>query len=156
MPDSIPSSSAFAPCRPDASVVRLEWRPSRWFAVALLLLGLLAAFSVLHCEMPRGFAVPLALAAVFRGTWLARSYIRLPVHHLAWPMEGELLVDGERVSDASLHWRGPLAFLAWSDAHGARRRLAWWPDTLPRAARRELRLAAGAAPNAPSIASMAP
>jgi len=124
--------------------------------LALVLLGLLAACAVIACEMPRWCALPLALASTLRGAWLARTYLRLPVHVLAWPMEGDLLVDGFRAECASLHWRGPFAFLAWTDATGDRQRLAWWPDTLSRATRRELRLAAAAAPNAPSIASMAP
>ena len=71
-------------------------------------------------------------------------------------MEGDLLVDGHRVDAVDLHWRGPLAFLGWTDGQGDRQRLAWWPDTLSRTTRRELRLAANSMPNAPSIASMAP
>ena len=124
--------------------------------MALVLLGLLAACAVLRCEMPHWCAVPLALASMLRAAWLASVYGRLPRRALAWPMEGELLVDGRRAEAVQLHWRGPLAFLTWADAQGHRQRLAWWPDTLPRAARRELRLAAAAAPNAAPIASMAP
>jgi toxin CptA len=156
MPHSIRSSSAFAPCLPEATVVRLEWRPSRCLAVMLVLLGLFAACAVLACEMPRWCAVPLALVSMLRGAWLARAYGRRPRHTLAWPTEGELLVDDRRVEAVHLNWRGPLAFLAWADEQGHRQRLAWWPDTLSRAARRELRLAAAAAPNAAPIASMAP
>jgi toxin CptA len=137
-------------------VVRLEWRPSRWLAVALLLLGLVAASAVLACGMSRWCAVPVALIAMWHGAWLARAYTRLPRRSLAWPMEGDLLVDGHRVEAVHLHWRGPLAFLGWTDVQGDRQRLAWWPDTLSRTTRRELRLAANSAPNAPSIASMAP
>ncbi|MEE7566640.1 hypothetical protein HH297_09445, partial [Xanthomonas sp. Kuri4-3] len=42
-----------------------------------------------------------------------------------------------------VEWRGPLAQLSWRDGR-RRERLLFWPDTLPPAQRRELRLAAGA------------
>jgi toxin CptA len=40
-----------------------------------------------------------------------------------------------------VRWRGPLAFLRWRDPDGRARRLVFWPDTLPAAARGELKLA---------------
>jgi toxin CptA len=98
----------------------------------------------------------LATAAVTRGAWLARRHLRQPWRALAWPMEGELIVDGRRTQSAALQCRGPLVFLHWRDEGGRCHRLAWWPDTLSRAGRRELRLAATNAPPAPAIASMAP
>jgi toxin CptA len=55
-----------------------------------------------------------------------------------------------------LQWRGPLAFLRWRDSDGRMHRLAWWPDVLPVAARRELRLAALDGAGAVPAASMAP
>ena len=53
---------------------------------------------------------------------------------------GRALLDGVPLADAALAWRGPLAFLRWRDAAGRRGRLAWWPDTLPPAERRVLKL----------------
>jgi toxin CptA len=64
-------------------------------------------------------------------------------------------VDGARVEDFTVHWRGPLAFARWRDGQGGVHRLAWWPDTLPASARRELRLAAPAQSNASGAHSMA-
>ncbi|HZF97715.1 MAG TPA: hypothetical protein VEY92_05645 [Pseudoxanthomonas sp.] len=63
----------------------------------------------------------------------------------------DLPVDAMRVA-----WRGPLAFARWQDRNGRIRRLAWWPDTLPAGKRRELRLAADAAPAAQRRRPMAP
>ena len=113
MPRSTPSSSAFAHCPPDASAIRLEWRPSPVLCVALAMLGILGALSVLACEMPRWCALPLAGVSTIGGAWLARGHARRRPHALVWPLEGELMVDGRHVRSALLHWRGPLAFLRW-------------------------------------------
>jgi toxin CptA len=67
-----------------------------------------------------------------------------------------LLVAGERTDAAELRWRGPLAFLAWRDRDRRCHRLAWWPDMLSAAGRRELRLAAMMAEAAHSRRRMAP
>jgi len=149
MPTSTPWSSASATCQ-------LEWRPSRALTVALRILGVLAALSALASEMPRVVAWPVGLLAIAHGEWLARRYRTLPVRRLWW-LAGRLPeLDGVPLQKAALHWRGPFAFLAWRDADGRTQRMAWWPDTLPRTARRELRLVAAVAPHAPSTPSMAP
>lgn len=149
MPTSPPSSSASATCRCD-------WRPSRQLTVALRLLGALAALSVLASEMPRPVAWPLAAAALGWGIWSAWRYRRAAPRRLCWVAGRAPEIDGIAVTGAVLHWRGPLAFLRWRDADGRTRRLAWWPDTLPAAARRELRLAAVVTADTPATPSMAP
>jgi len=137
-------------------VIRLEWRPSRVLCVALVLLGVLGALSAVACEMSRWAAFPVAVGSIIEGAVLARSHARRRPHALVWPMEGEVMVDGRHTQAAVLHWRGPMAFLRWQDDQGHGHRLAWWPDTLSRPQRRELRLAAASAPQASVLASMAP
>ncbi|MFL6593328.1 MAG: hypothetical protein ACJ8GK_11565 [Luteimonas sp.] len=75
---------------------------------------------------------------------------------LVWPIGGAPILDDMTLYEPHLHWRGPMAFLRWRGADGGRHRLAWWPDTLPPAGRRELRLAAAEAVAASQAASMAP
>ena len=135
---------------------RLEWRPSRWLIGALLGLGALAAFSVLVSEMPRWAAWPLALGAFAWGVRQAWKQAQLPLYSFVFPgSELAATRDGQPIHDLQLQWRGPLAFLSWSDRGGQRQRLVWWPDTLPPVHRRELRLAVGtgnAAPRHPGVA----
>jgi toxin CptA len=112
---------------------------------------------VLVSEMPRTAAWPLAVAILIYGGGLARREWRRPRRELVFPHgDAPVLVDGRPARDVALQWRGPLAFLRWRDEHGRLHRLAWWPDTLPPARRRELRLAAAAREAAPGRASMAP
>lgn len=136
---------------------RLEWRPSRLLAAWLLVMGVLAAIAVLASDMPRGAAWLIALAALLHAWQLAaRERGRAPVA-LDWDgRAGVVRIDGVAVDGARLRWRGPLAFLSWRDAHGRTRHLAWWPDTLPAACRRELRLAAGGGDVSPGRGAMAP
>ena len=135
---------------------RLEWRPSRWLTGALLSLGLLAAFSVLASEMPRWSAWPLALVTLAWGAWQAWRQAHLPPQSFVFTgNELAATCEGQPIHDLQLQWRGPLAFLAWRDREGRRQRLAWWPDTLQPAKRRELRLAVGtgnAVPRHPAVA----
>jgi toxin CptA len=124
--------------------------------VALHALGVLAAFSLLMSEMPRTVAWPLAVGAMAYGIRLGRSEGRRPERQLVWAAAGSPTLDGQVLADAQLQWRGPLAFLRWRDSDGRVQRLAWWPDVLPAAARRELRLAALDGAGAAPAASMAP
>ena len=128
MPDSTHWSSASDPCR-------LEWRPSRWVTGALWGLALLAPLAVLASEMPRIGAVPLAGAAAGWGAATAVREARKPRRELSWAAgHGVPELDGRPLEGAVLEWRGPLAFLRWRGG-----RLSWWPDTLPREKRREIR-----------------
>lgn len=128
-------SNASASCR-------IEWRPSRLLACALCLLGVLGALSALASEMPGALAWPVAAAALAWALSLARAEVVRPARVLTWPATGAPLLDGVPLQTVRLRWRGPLAFLHWRSEDGRTGRLAWWPDTLDPAARRELRLAA--------------
>jgi toxin CptA len=134
---------------------RLEWRPSRWLAGAQAMLGALAALSLPMSALSSPWDAIGSALAVAWGLFSARRILSAPPRLLVWPATGAPRVDGIAIDDARLHWRGPLAFLEWRDASGRRRRLSWWPDTLPPERRRELRLAAGGAPAAARARSVA-
>ena len=136
---------------------RLEWRPSRWVTGVLSLLGILAAFSMLVSEMPRLAAWPLALSALAFGLWRAWRESRSPVHELFFPGNDlPVMLDGAPIDSVEVQWRGSLAFVRWQGRDGQSRHLSWWPDTLPAARRRELRLAAGSLEAARNRPAMAP
>jgi toxin CptA len=149
----MPTSTAWSST---SAICQLDWRPSRALTAGLHVLGLLAGLSTLASEMPRALAWAMAMLAMAYAGWLARRYRRLAPRRLAWLAGRPPELDGTALQQATLEWRGPLAFLRWRDAEDRARRLAWWPDTLPRAARRELRLVAEVAPHGPSAPAMAP
>jgi toxin CptA len=122
---------------------------------ALLALGVMAAISAWVSEMPRVIAAAVATLSLCHGAWLARRESRRLPRQLVWPVDALPAIDGISLEDARLSWRGPLAFLQWRE-RGQTRRLAWWPDTLPPRARRELKLAVAAGRSARCVASMAP
>ncbi len=148
-PNSTPSSGGSAPCR-------IDWRPSRWLLAALLALAVLAPLAVLASELARPAAWLLAAAALVHGLHLAWREWRRPAASVLFTADGRVLVGETEADDVRLHWRGPLAFMAWRDPTGRRMRLAWWPDTLPSQWRRELRLAADRSCTARRRPSVAP
>ena len=157
MPNSTRSSSVSARFRPASAVeARIEWRPSRWVVAALLSLGGLAACSLLASEMPAFAAWPAALATLAWAARCARREAGRQAQSFVFRGGAPVLVDGVAVEGMVLQWRGPLAFAHWRDRDGRVRRRSWWPDTLPPARRRELRLAAPAGEAARGEASMAP
>ncbi|MDI9240184.1 hypothetical protein QLQ15_14840 [Lysobacter sp. LF1] len=122
---------------------------------ALVMLGLLGAISLLLSGMPWPASIPLALLAAGQGMWAARrEWTRSPVW-LVIPASGQATLGGHPLHDWDLQWRGPMAFLRFRGQDGRRQHLSWWPDTLPPAARRELRLAVPVQGPARSPASMA-
>lgn len=122
----------------------------------LVALTVLAAFSAFASDLPPAAAWPLALVAVTHGLSLVVRETRRRPRSVVIADDGAAAsVDGRRVEDFVVQWRGPLAFARWRDGQGVIHRLAWWPDTLPGSARRELRLAAPATSNASNAHSMA-
>jgi len=140
MPKSPASSNASSGCR-------IDWRPSRWLALALIGLGAMAATALLLSGLPGGIRVPAALLALMQGLRLAGLERTRPAVSLAWAGgETPACLLGPRgraeLSEVRVLFRGPMATLTGRDAGGTVRRLVWWPDTLPAGARRQLRLAA--------------
>jgi len=135
MPNSPRLSTSSVNCR-------LEWRPSRQERAALLLLALLGAFSLLNCDLPTSLAWPAAGIAVVLGGWsLRQSGKRPPREFLIAPDLNACRLNGTPLSHLDLRWRGPLLFVRWK--HLTQRRwqhAVFWPDTLPAAKRRELKL----------------
>lgn len=154
MPHSQRSSTRSAVCR-------LEWGCSRWLLAALLLLSVMGPLAVLASEMPLIMAWPLAAAALIHGVMLLRRECKRPAVSLLIDAHAGLdcnrsTVDGQAVTSLQVRWRGHLATVSWHERSGNRRRLLFWPDVLPAPMRRELRLAAPAAPATRPAASMAP
>ena len=85
----------------------------------MCLLGVLAAVALVNCGLPRTVAWPVAVLAAGRGLAQARRGLRQPARRLRVPLPPAAAdVDGSAIQA-----------------------LLFWPDTLPRARRRELRLA---------------
>ena len=161
MPNSPDLLIASAPCHPprESFAGRLQWQPSRLLSLALVLMGLLAGLSVIASEMPLAWSVPLALLAAGDGVRQARRELARPARWLvagtADTLPGPTL-DGQPISELTVQWRGPLAFMRFRDADRRWQRLAWWPDTLDSRGRRELRLAIPVQATAHPATSMAP
>jgi len=136
MPNSLRSSTLSANCR-------LEWRSSRQERAALGLLSVLGACSLLQCDLPAAWAWPAAgLALVWGGYCLWMHGKQSCREFLICPDIEACRIGGQPPSRLDLRWRGPLLFIRWK--HPAQRRwhhAVFWPDTLPAAKRRELRLA---------------
>ena len=126
---------------PISAPFRCEWRPSRWLTGALLGLAALAAVAILNCELDGHYAWPLALCACMAGVARAHMEARRPRRCLLLPAPpGVPRIDDIVVEQVELLERGPLRILRWRQGR-RRRQLLFWPDTLPPAERRELRLA---------------
>lgn len=108
-------------------------------------MALLAQCAVWRSGAPMWVALLLSACAVVLGTRSLRQLLRSPPRQLVVPWsDAAASVDGERVEDLQVSWRGPIAVVSWQGRGQRRGRLLFWPDTLPAAQRRELRLAAQA------------
>ena len=133
------------PSSGSSSICRIDWRPSRWLAVALVGLGVMSALSLWLSDLPWALALPGSLLAAAEGVRLSRRHLALAPCSVDWlggnapayltRRDGLVRLDG-----ATVQLRGPLATLAGKDAQGRTHRLAWWPDTLAAGDRRQLRL----------------
>lgn len=134
MPHPPPSSPGSAPCQ-------LEWQPSRWQCRALIAMGALMPWALWATDLPTPWGLASGFVAM-AGTWLeAWRYARGPGCMFVIPAdEGPAQVDDAPVEDLQMRRRGPLVQLAWRQ-QGRRHWRLFWPDTLPQAQARELRLA---------------
>jgi toxin CptA len=143
MPHSRTSSAASSrfPRRSEQRVAAIAWRPSRWLLSSIVLLTACASASLLLSGLPAFVAWPAAALVVGYGGLLVRREVLRPGREFLFRASGGSSLDGRAVPGMRLQWRGPLAFASWRDGEGIHH-LSWWPDTLPAAMRRELRLAA--------------
>jgi toxin CptA len=148
------SGSATRHVRAEPAALELAWRPSRWLSAALVLLGLLAAASLIASDLPAWTAWTCAPACVAWGIAAAMRASRAPPERIGLA-RGPATCDGSPAAGLRVQWRGPLAFAAWRDARGRQQCRAWWPDVLPPGRRRELRLAANGDDHATRPRSMA-
>jgi toxin CptA len=124
-----------------SATFRCEWRPSRWQALSLLALSVLAPLAVALSDVPTVAAWPLALAAVFGGLALSwREWHRPSVTVLIPAGLARASVAGVEMDAPSVRWQGPLVILHYR-LRGRKNALVFWPDTLSPAKRRELYLA---------------
>lgn len=123
-------------------------------ASLLALMGMLGGLAALASEMPALLAVPLSVLSLGHGVALARREAKRAPSLLVVG-RGVAWLDGRRIGELTLDWRGPLAFLRFREGNGPWRRLVWWPDTLEVRSRRELRLAIPVQATAQSTRSMA-
>lgn len=142
MPSSNPWSNVSASCRPEpAAQDRFDWRPSPTLIAAVLLVGLLAALGCLASDLPLPSARALAAVALAHAAVAAWHEWRRPRLQVVVTAAGGIRIDGQRVGDMTVDWRGALGFMSWGGDGRRRQRRIWLPDTLPAPRRRELRLA---------------
>ncbi|MDG2524380.1 hypothetical protein P6166_03285 [Stenotrophomonas sp. HITSZ_GD] len=103
-------------------------------------------------------ALPLASALLAaHALRLARGMARQGPRQLLVPWGGApARVDGLPVEALRVEWLGPLVRVSWRRGPRPRQGLLFWPDTLPPARRRELRLAARSRVVSSSRPAMAP
>lgn len=125
---------------PISAPFQCEWRPSRWQAAILAMLGVGAAVALMDCGLALRHAAPAAVVVQLYSLWRARNTLRQPVRQLRVGVTSGVAVDGKALAGVELLRRGPLLMVRWRQA-GRYDSLLFWPDTLSARQRRELRLA---------------
>jgi toxin CptA len=152
-------------CNPlsrSSSSFLIDWRPSRWLCLAQGVLALLAVLSLFLSALPLVACVLGALAIFFSASTAIRRLATRPAQVLRIAGDGSWVVllcvgrPPRLFSKARLGLRGPIASLQARDAEGHAIQWNWWPDTLPAASRRQLRLASGSpiGNSGPALATM--
>lgn len=130
---------------------RLEWRPSRWLAVSLALLGVLAVLSIWLSALPTWACLVGSIGIIAWSAYRLRHELQRMPMQVTWSGgDAPVVVEpaGEQGSRSAeyrfvaLNIRAGLAMLCVADELGRHTRWVWWPDTLDARDRRALRLAA--------------
>lgn len=137
MPNLSGSSSASSTCRCDL-------RASRLLAGLLILLGLLAAVSLVLSDLNLSAALAVAGGALGWSLRLAYREARRPPTVL---LLGEIGQAATRIEDGAetivtlqrIGFRSGFVLLEWLDVDDSHRRRTLWPDAVPASQRRVLR-----------------
>jgi toxin CptA len=117
--------------------------------------AVLAAVAWQLTAMPTRWATVAGLAGLGWAARRVRRDLAEPACEVTWRGGDDAAITGPGgtcvLANVTVRWRGALATLDGVDAAGKLRRLAWWPDTLPPAPRRALRLATGRRPAPPRV-----
>lgn len=145
-----------SPCSNGSPLSRLEWRPSRLQALAEAAVLLAAPWLLAASDLPARWRPPVLLALWLAGLGLLWHHLSRPPRRLWLPAAPRpLLLDGQALETPALHVRGPWLQLRWKRP-GQGGCLLFWPDTLCRDERRELRLAVRARQLSREARSVAP
>lgn len=126
----------------DLTECRIEWRPSRWVAINLLALVLLAVLALWRCELPGWAQWTLSLLVLSWGGGDLLRYLHLSPQYLQIPQgAASPCCNGQPMQSLHVQWRGPFVFCSWRSSGGSTCRLVCGPETLTAMQRRELRLA---------------
>ena len=139
----------------DCSPCRLEWRPSRWHAAGVVLIGSLATFALLASRwgsvLPEALQVPVGVLAVALGVRTGSVIGRRAPRVLELRPGGEACIRpvtsarpdaagrdraGEAEGPAVLHEQWPVVTVRFARCGTT---LVFWPDTLCDSGRRALR-----------------
>lgn len=130
-----------SPCSNGSAPSKLEWRPSRLRALAEGLVLAAAPWLLDASAMPARLQAPVVLLLwLFGGVSVVHALRRHPRRLWLQAPPRPLLLDGHELEAPTLHVRGPWLQLRWQGPGGGGH-LLFWPDTLDRRQRRELRLA---------------
>lgn len=126
---------------------RLDWRPSKYLQILLLVVMFLAILSSGISALRWYSSVPLCLFLIY-GTALQIGKLRLsPPCSLFW-RAGEDHINlnfgqhGESLTRPRCHQQGPLWIISGLDSSGQNRYFVFLPDTITQSERRLLRLVA--------------
>lgn len=143
-------------CSTGSAPSSVEWRPSRLQGLVQLLVLAAAPWLIAASAAPPGLQTRLLLLAWLLGGAQCWYGQRRAVRVLQLDIRGgPLLLDGHPIEAVTLQQQGPWLQLRWRGPRG-RGCLLFWPDTLDRAQRRELRLAVSARAVPQQGRSMAP
>ena len=126
---------------------RLDWRPSRYLQILLLILMGLAILSASISALAWYFSVPFCLLLIYGAAYQIKELRLSPHCSLFWRAgDDQISVNfghlAESLTQPRCHQQGPLWIISGLDASGQNRCFVFLPDTITPNERRLLRLVA--------------